>query len=1125
MRPSSKNSVRSTLQRENEAQKYKIRNAVMKTYNRFYKNQLTKKEASAMLTAVQNKIQPTALALRLDSNEAQQRHKEWASNVNIKWNNNTRAKQVNHVHITNKSIKVHAKTPGMNTKNTAIKKVSGKLQKGQPYSWPCPIGEGVLQTHQYTGAVSSTKLGNLKSQSNGAAEGYVPTGQLLYHSAGSGKTLLMLLTIFFWMIKWWAEPSVSTNVPTLKKQSEPPICNFIIFISETSQVKDMAREHDNFMSIVDKINDMEFRSHFMEFKSSLPHKKVVVNFEPYDGSKKDKPDNTAGNKLPIIQTNDKYATVKSWRPMPKQGPGHNHLAVICNNYHPFFKVPQPSMGHVRKSPADFLGIAGAQTYLANFGKGNFAHYFQTHFSDHLKGYAQLNIYLKTVSYAYSVLCVRHKHGKKNTSQNMRPVYEQLKTDHANVLFDFPVGKGAYLQFTEEMIVQLYSRVQKFVKGARAFANQCLAGADGTDTDITKNMTLSYINIHHAKNMNNESTFNKLQKGDFIRFVVKDGPIFCLEGMEDVKAGLGDHYDKEKDCWKESNKHGVSPFFMVLNVKRMTPPDATPFYFLKVQRMLINRITESDSIFHPLHSGDKDEVTTLKQQKDNEETEQGSNLKKGFAIYDIVRPSRKVIEVSQAETLFDSTSMKSAQQTLPDQALKNIFHASGAEMRNNYNTKQKSAKYELLPKLKNTEKHGKALDEELLWWIPYGTHSSWPSTDDEKRKCWMQLARNNRLDSPDQRPNARFLYEMEQKVRSPPDMPKTCLVGMTAQMALHLFNTLPRNALFIVDEVQKYIGNQDLPASKENINHVVERQNLFCMLSEAVKHDGKHDITNNGNQGGNKFDYRKFCTQAVEHGRNTKFDYLQNRTFKIKPGFGQIQVASATPNVTDFQSTDDDLSQLFRLIGQNRNLTVTKLRSDQINGGAYRNDNGRVVQYNPKLVRDMMKKRIVTALKKSKTMVSFVDLGMDLLRVPKSTQRGNNNGVSSIVTVKMDAGDLYRRKIGQDDGKINLSNKKRVEINIGYPTIRQDLYPNEYTNEQKTAPRARGAGLRAKAVTTKAEAAATKRKAAVTKRKAVVTKRKAAGPKRTPIMGTSAGKKSPIISPSKGGLSYTNSASW
>ena len=105
---------------------------------------------------------------------------------------------------------------------------------------------------------------------------------------------------------------------------------------------------------------------------------------------------------------------------------------------------------------------------------------------------------------------------------------------------------------------------------------------------------------------------------------------------------------------------------------------------------------------------------------------------------------------------------------------------------------------------------------------------------------MKLAAKQNLAPRNNPQNARFLYEMQKGATSAPDMPKTCLIGMTSQMALHLFDRLPNNALFIIDEVQKYIGNQDLPASQEDINHVVERKNFFCMLSEAVKQNEKHN---------------------------------------------------------------------------------------------------------------------------------------------------------------------------------------------------------------------------------------------------------------------------------------------
>ena len=56
-----------------------------------------------------------------------------------------------------------------------------------------------------------------------------------------------------------------------------------------------------------------------------------------------------------------------------------------------------------------------------------------------------------------------------------------------------------------------------------------------------------------------------------------------------------------------------------------------------------------------------------------------------------------------------------------------------------------------------------------------------------------------------------------------------------------------------------------------------------------------------------------------------------------------------------------------------------------------------------------------------------------------------------MTVSIDAREKYRRTLIEDHGSVKSSDPKRVEINIGYPSILQDLYPNEKTTGSKKAP--------------------------------------------------------------------------
>ena len=128
-----------------------------------------------------------------------------------------------------------------------------------------------------------------------------------------------------------------------------------------------------------------------------------------------------------------------------------------------------------------------------------------------------------------------------------------------------------------------------------------------------------------------------------------------------------------------------------------------------------------------------------------------------------------------------------------------------------------------------------------------------------------------------------------------------------------------------------------------------------------------------------------------------------------------------------------------MIGQDRNLTVPKLEKKLFNGTAKFEQGNKVVGFKSSTIRKMMRDRIANGLRKSRTTVSFVDLGLDILKVPRTTKRDDNE-----VTVNIDAKEKYRRTLIEDHGSVKSSDPKRVEINIGYPSILQDLNRNKKT---------------------------------------------------------------------------------
>jgi len=931
----------------------------------------------------------------------------------------------------NPTITRNNSTNGMNTSNNAkMKNKNGTHYL--PYAWPCPFGKSTFQLHQYSGALISTRLGNESRKTNNKGEeDYIPYGQLLYHSAGSGKTLLMLMTIFLWMMKWYAKPPLHNMPPQNKvgprnkKETHKGICNFIFFISEEQQVKDLAQEHGNFMSIMDAVQNSEFKSHWSNFRASLPKSKVILKFKAADNAY-----NTG--RLPLYQKTDSYGKVESWK--------LDFVAMICKNKHPFFKRTVPTMGGIMKDNSKFqedrtLGF----NYYENFGDVP-NNKLKDIFNDKKKGYAQLNVYLKTITYAFAVLHKTHmdKNNMRNNKNNKsitQAVYEKLTNvaPYKNTIYEnYSVALGAYFKFTEELVTQLYSRVRNFVEGAPAFAAQSLAGIDGIG--VGNGMQLHYQ--HFDPGSNAEKIFEEIQEGDFIRFAV-NGLENPIDEMTTEKRELGAEKKegKKKDAviqdgghykeWRQSNKFGVSPFFKVTMCKKMYPKDdrgarISPFYFLKLQRILVHPMTEPGSEFYPLFMGDKDAVTADKKRQQNSQTGTSSNLKKMFRVFDIIRPDRAPLEVARPETMFDSADMNSTQQTLPSQALKIMLMNSGAIMR-------EGDKRELTPK-EDPVHHTSAwsatksltdykLNNDLLWWIPYGEHLAWQTlTQGEKISYWKNLKNAAFAATP---PVGDDLFkQLEDGIRQPPKMPKTCLVVMTSQMALQLFEKFPDGALFIVDEVQKYTGDQDLPSDPDGVNNRMERQNLYCMLSEAVKHT--------------EFDGdRRMCDKAAkEFGSKKGAPFKTGRKFRPGPGYGQIQVASATPNVPiiDEQKDINELEQLLRLIGQNRNLKYVALPNKLLENN--RNEvvkEGKAVKWSMGIAQRAITERVAKALYESKSIVSFVDLGNDVAKVPRvqkrnvepNTKKGTFLKTSSVVYVSQK--------------KVEIApNSNLIEDKIGHP---------------------------------------------------------------------------------------------
>lgn len=1036
--------------------------------------------------------------------------------------------------ISVKRKKQNIESNGMNTTNEAVMRLRpGNSLKSLPWQWSCPI-PAEMQSHQYTGAITSTRLGN-NSNTNPtkAIEKYVPTGQLLYHSAGSGKTLLMLLTVFFWMMKWWGAPSVYTLPRSPNNIKQRGICKMIIFISETAQVKELKGQNgmDLFMNIMEKVSSktssdalLKFNEKWNEFLNFLPEKKVVLKFSP-----KSQPDSKM-KQVPRYPDSMSYGKVKSWR-------GEGVMAMICKGNHPLVRKSVPTMGMIQAQESEYTNSTkwsgkyrdmyafdeGKDIHSTSFAKSQEGQDLQNHFAHPWRGYGQLNIYLQTVTYMHSVI-----HMVKSTNNHSREKITKMEKMYKEVYNNYRLAKGAYHIFTEEMIVQLYSRVRVFI-GTTA-AQFSLAGPDGMGNN---GMRLHYKNIKDP-DTSDQGLVEILSEGDFIRFRVGNSKTqqemnFTNESeLSELRKACGNHWQE----WAAVNIGGVSPFYKVMGTKKIKYKKGskdTEFTFIKLQRMLIHPFTEPGSAFDPIFDGNADQVLSDKQSSTSQ-TVLKSNIKKGFQIYDLVRPSYEPQPVDPIETFCDSADMRMAQQSLPSQAVKLILANSGAEMRD-------KTTYQLTPKEKpdgssdwganaSVKMNKVGLTSSNLWWVSYGEHEHWMGGENDRAAKWDNLkeATNGTLKKPTSGED--FLGNLKNKVVAAPKMPATLLLGMTSQMALQLFHKLPEGALYIVDEIQKYVGNQDKPGKLSSINNVVERQNFYCMLSEAVKPkdnlcaadknntrggtNNKNIFNNKNNNNTNKKptskveNYEVFCQRAAALANNPSKKMLENkkdpflllphmkplkgvsgsaRKFTRSAGGGYIQGASATPSIVDLDTKAsnsnnelerpvNELERMWRLIGSCRNQVITPINRGMLKSGRQiTTKSGKKITQNIALVKKAYRKKMQGWLQDSKILISFIDLSMDVTKVPLSTARGTDSISKSSSVVEVDL-DIKNRK--KRLHVLNFGTSKSVEDRIGYPTM--NVQNNNTPAKGTKKPTAKSKPAAKSKPTTKSGGKATKTKA-------------------------------------------------
>lgn len=146
--------------------------------------------------------------------------------------------------------------------------------------------------------------------------------------------------------------------------------------------------------------------------------------------------------------------------------------------------------------------------------------------------------------------------------------------------------------------------------------------------------------------------------------------------------------------------------------------------------------------------------------------------------------------------------------------------------------------------------------------------------------------------------------------------------------------------------------------------------------------------------------------------------------------------------------------------------------------------GKKVTQNIGLIKKAYRKKMQRWLQDSKILISFIDLSMDVTKVPLSTARGTDSISKSTSVVEVDL-DIKNRK--KRLHVLNFGTSKSVEDRIGYPTM--DVQNNKAPAKGTKKPTTKSGGN-----TTTQKATTTKSGGKTTTQKATKTKKASSAPK-------------------------------
>jgi len=815
----------------------------------------------------------------------------------------------------------------LNASNTTRKAGMKNINGLHPYVYPCPIADG-LMPHQEAAAILSTRLGNPDKASNPTKreDGYIPMSELLFHSAGSGKTLTMWRIYFWWCIRWWAERPkytlpVGINTPIsamANRNSETPkaLPCIVIFISQSQEVDNMGtNELVQFEKILGMQATRASSSKYKElvmnnFINALPDQKVVALFKR--------------------SKEDDISKPPRWR---RAEPKDSHIQYNYNNSTQYYASSgkedrHPMLTGAFPMLAACMGYAqpkidlGVTVTLPGGFKGQ-------------QGVPMFNLYMQMKAYVY--MCT-NSYSETNVVNN--------------------ISRGAYYEFLRLFIIQNYAKALESNFGAPGKSEttkQAIAQEAGREVEY-------YTLPWDAKD---EVSLSDVKVGDFVRFQVmrKDKGVKDLttrfDSDEHKRAGWAEDekmYETHFTQFCDRNRGGVSPLFYVKKIKKK---DGN--YQIGLQRVLIHDITTENHVCYPLQDG---------------------RLKSNFRLYDIYRFNRPITSFN--ELRLDNATMSETQQTCSANGLMTILKHAGAELKAGIKDDWAPTRVEMAKDKEN---------KMLMWWLACGkgilpSHPAF--TPGGKFQGGSVLA--NHWEWLGMKTGRSKTYS------ATPRMPATLMLGMSAELAVSVFKRLPAKSLIMVDEVQKYSGEQGSDVTKINNpfkkEQVDVKKGMKCLLASAMS-----SSENNGRSG----------SQSSSSNNTACGD------FSSTPGNCVGVFASATPFVVDLSDKKNkvnELEELVRMIGTSKKISIPPFLPAMAN--------------KPKEALNKYRKSVETLLGQSNLLVSFIDLDRDPLVIPTLTKRGiSKSGRGSLVDVWNVRN--IKSRLSKRDGGTALTAEKRIGV--------------------------------------------------------------------------------------------------